>query len=246
MSVGVIGHLLGVADADQADFRDWTNTMLVTHPPAPQAVGRAIGQLHAYIADLVADKRRNPGDDLLSDLAMDHGEGRLSEHELTSLAFLILVAGYENSINLIANTMLLLLRRDEDLVGLDQERVTAAVDESLRQTPPAPVAIRRFPVADLTIGGTRIAAGETVLLSLAASGRDPDAERTGGPMVAFGLGPHHCLGAALARAEAEEAIAAIAGHLPNIALAQPVEQIRWRPSFRTHGPAELRVTWRRR
>jgi cytochrome P450 len=244
LPIAVICDLLGIPTRDRADFRCWTNTMLAT-PPEPPAVRAAIGALHGFLTALIAAKRRAPGDDLLSFLiAARDSDDRLSEDELTSLAFLILFAGYENSVNLIGTAALHLLTHRGRTAD-----TTALVDELMRVEPPAPVSIRRFPVVDVTIGGTTIAAGETVLLALAAANRDParfgdpvafDADRPDNAHLSLGHGVHYCLGAALARAEAEIAVEVLVARLPKLALAG---QVSWRPSFRTRGLATLPVTF---
>jgi cytochrome P450 len=243
LAVRVISHLLGVPDADQADFRAWTRTMLATHPPDRAAVGQAIVEMHGFIIELLRAKRRQPADDLLSALVSGPEEDQLSGDELTSLAFLILFAGYENSVNLLGNTLLALLYGGTGLAGLatDPLRVATVIEETLRREPPAPVAIRRFPIRDLVIDGTAIPAGSTVLLALTAANRDP-AHREDANL-AFGRGIHYCVGAPLARAEVAEAIMVLAGRLPGLCPARPAAELPWRPSFRSHGPAQLPVSW---
>lgn len=237
LSVQVIADLLGVPEAGRADLRAWTDTMLTSYPPDRDAIRQAVVELHGYVVNLIEAKQQRPGDDLLSALVATEQEGdRLTRDELTSLAFLILFAGYENTANLIASTVLRLLD-DGSLRGV---RASEAIEETLRLEPPAPAAIRRFPTEEMTIGGATIPAGDTVLLSIVAATRGADANPA---RLAFGNGPHFCLGAGLARVEAEEAITVLARRLPSLALAVPGAPVRWRPSFRTHGPAELLVAW---
>lgn len=255
LAVRAICDLLGVPPDRQADFRAWTNTMLAAFPPDRAAMGRAVVDMRAFIIDLIDHKRANPGDDLLSVLvAVEDEGGSLSREELTSLAFLLLFAGYENSVNLIANTFLAILTGPDPLasVAADPARLHGIIDESLRLRPPAPVAIRRFPLVDLELGGVRIPAGDTVLLALAAANRDPrafddagqsDPDRAGRAHLSFGRGIHYCVGAALARVEVEVCVQTVGRRLPGLALAIPVAQVRWRPSFRTYGPSELPIRW---
>ncbi len=237
LSVQVIADLMGVPEAGRADLRTWTDTMLTSYPPDRDAIRQAVVELHGYVVDLIDTKRQQPGDDLLSALVTIEQDGdRLTRDELTSLAFLILFAGYENTANLIASTVLRLL----DHGGLRGVQLPEAIEETLRLEPPAPAAVRRFPTEEMTIGGATIPAGDIVLLSIAAATRGTAGNAA---RLAFGNGPHFCLGAALARVEAEEALTVLARRLPDLALALPVAQVRWRPTFRTHGPAELLVTW---
>ncbi|WP_026189875.1 cytochrome P450 family protein [Salinispora mooreana] len=237
LSVQVIADLMGVPEGGRTDLRTWTDTMLTSYPPDRAAIRRTVVELHGYVVNLIAAKQQQPGDDLLSALVTIEQDGdRLTRDELTSLAFLILFAGYENTANLIASTVLRLLDRG----GIREARILEAIEETLRLEPPAPVAVRRFPTEEMAIGGATIPAGDTVLLSIAAATRGVDGSAT---RLAFGNGPHFCLGAALARVEAEEALTVLGRRLPGLALAVPVAQVRWRPTFRTHGPAELLVTW---
>ncbi|MBO4209177.1 cytochrome P450 family protein [Micromonospora echinofusca] len=244
LSVHVIADLLGIPAGARRDFRAWTDTLLATHRPDRQAARQAIVEMHGFVVELLARKREQPGADLLSALvSVENDDDRLSANELTSLAFLILFAGYENSANLIASTTLALLRQPEPLGRLDRDQLAAAVEETLRLDPPAPVAIRRFPVQDIVVDGTTIPAGDTVLLAIAAANRDSRVGVDNTGHLAFGRGVHHCIGAALARVEALEALDALASRLPRLALAEPATEVTWRPSFRTHGPAALPVTW---
>ncbi|MBH5333591.1 cytochrome P450 [Streptomyces pactum] len=180
------------------------------------------------------------------------GGDRLTEDELTSLAFLILFAGYENTVHLIGNAVLALLDRPDLLRRLrdEPERVAAAVDEFARHDGPAPLAIRRFPREDVAIGGVTVPAGETVLLSLASANRDPrrfpeadrlDPFRGHSGHLALGHGFHYCLGAPLARMETEIALTALLERLPGLALAVPRDELRWRPSIRARGLISLPV-----
>ena len=147
---------------------------------------------------------------------------------MTSLAFLLLFAGYENVTNLIGiGTVAMLTHPD---------RTVPSVDDLLRADPPAPYAIRRFPVEDVTLAGVPIPSGDTVLLSLHGTGPD-------GAHLAFGHGIHYCLGAALARIEVQTALDTLVRRFPGIALDVPAEDLRWRPSMRTRGLVELPVRW---
>lgn len=207
-----------------------------------------------FFTELLAHKREQPGADLLSDLigVRDTDGDRLSEDELTSLAFLILFAGYENTVQLIGNAVLALLRHPEQLAALRKNRsqLPSAVEEFARFEGPALLAIRRFPTEDMTIGGVPVPAGETVLLSLSAANRDParfpdpdrlDLGRDAGGHLALGHGIHYCLGAPLARAETEIALAALLDRFKEIELAQ--DDLRWRPSMRARGLLTLPVTY---
>ncbi|MFB6643008.1 cytochrome P450 [Streptomyces chartreusis] len=253
LPITVICDLLGVPDRHRRDFRVWTDTLVAPDPSRPQEAKAAVVAMLGFFGELLADKREEPADDLLSDLIAVRDEGdRLSEDELMSLAFLILFAGYENTVQLIGNAVLALLRHPEQLDALraDPKRIAAAVEEFHRFEGPALLAIRRFPTEDMTIGGVPVPAGETVLLSLAAANRDParfpdpdrlDLSRDTSGHLALGHGVHHCLGAPLARAETEIALTALLERFPELALADA--EPRWRRSLRARGLLALPVSY---
>ncbi|MFD4134980.1 cytochrome P450 [Streptomyces goshikiensis] len=256
LPIVVICDLLGVPEERRQDFRVWTDALIAPDPARPGAAKEAVAAMLGFFLELVAHKRERPGADLLSDLVAvrDSDGDRLTEDELLSLAFLILVAGYENTVQLIGNAVLALLRHPYQLavVRKDPSRLRAAVEEAARYEGPALLAIRRFATEDVTLSGITVPAGETVLLSLAAANRDPD--RFSGPdlfdvfrdtagHLALGHGIHHCLGAPLARAETEIALAALLDRFGTLALAEPEAGPRWRPSLRARGLLELRVRY---
>ncbi|MEU4220714.1 cytochrome P450 [Actinoplanes sp. NPDC026623] len=249
LPVAVISDLLGVPEPDRNDFRSWTDAMV--SPPARDraAAGRAVFTIHAYLEKLLAAKRTDPADDLLSALiaARDDGD-RLTEDELTSLAFLLLLAGYENTVHAIGTSLFTLLR--ESAFPPDPAHLGSTIEELLRFEPPAPVVLRRFPTEDVDVAGVVVPRGETVLLVVAAANRDPEAfpasdeVRPGRPgaHLSFGHGIHYCLAAPLARVELEVAVGTVARRFPRMRLATPAGEVRWRPSFRTRGLVALPVT----
>ncbi|MFI6172754.1 cytochrome P450 [Nocardia sp. NPDC051052] len=248
----VISDLLGIVSEDRAQFRTWTNTLLAPDPNEPRQAKQAVVNMERFMVDLVATKRATPADDFLSDLitVRDAGDG-LTEDELVALAFLIFWAGYQNAVEFIGKAVLALLDNPDQLAAL---RITAplvsdaALEELLRYSHANQFAIRRFPTEDITIGGVRIPAGDTVLLGTASANRDPaltpdpdtlDLTRAENPHLSFGNGIHYCLGAPLARLEGRIAIGSLLHRFPRIELAIPREEIRWRSSFREHGLAAL-------
>ncbi|OIJ68341.1 cytochrome P450 family protein [Streptomyces mangrovisoli] len=253
LPITVICDLLGVAPADRPDFRAWTDALVAPDPTQPTLAKEAAGSLLAYFTRLITAKRIAPADDLLSALiATRDQEDRLNEDELTSLAFLILFAGYENTVHLIGNSILTLLRHPDQLAELRArpDRLSTSVEELARYDGPFPLAVRRFPTEDVTIGGVTVPAGETVLLSLAAAHRDPrrfpdpdrfDIDRDATGHLALGHGIHYCLGAPLARMETEIALATLFDRFPDLALAVPPSELRWRPSMRSRGLLALPV-----
>src|SRR4051812_32956563 len=205
----------------------------------PEHMAAAAAQLRGYVAELLAEKRQDPADDLLTGLIQASDEdGGLDEPELLSMTFLLLVAGYVTTVNLIGNGTLALLRAPEQLDRLraDPSLVPDAVDEFLRFDGPVNLGVTRYAAEDLEIAGVPIARGDVVMLATAAADRDPDrhadpdrldvtAARRG--HLGFGHGIHYCLGAPLARLEGQIAFTGILARLPDLALAVPAEELRW-------------------
>ncbi|GHD53541.1 cytochrome P450 hydroxylase [Streptomyces mirabilis] len=255
LPITVICDLLGIPGEHRRDFRAWTDVLVAPDPARPGAAKEAVVAMLGFLTQLLADKRKRPADDLLSDLIAVRDEGdRLTEDELMSLAFLILFAGYENTVQLIGNAILGLLTHPDQLAALraNPERFPHAVEEFARHEGPALLAIRRFPVEDVSIGAVTVPAGETVLLSLAAANRDParfpdperlDLDRDASGHLALGRGIHYCVGAPLARLETEIAVSALLERLPDLALGADPAELRWRPSLRARGLLALPVTY---
>ncbi|MEQ0564854.1 cytochrome P450 [Amycolatopsis sp. NEAU-NG30] len=246
-----ICELLGVPHADRARFRTWSGTIVRSADPA-QLQDHSTA-LAAYLAELIEAKRAAPGEDLLSGLVhvTDAGD-RLSEVELLSMAFLLLVAGHETTVNLIGNGVLILLRRPELLARLRQDPalIPGAIEEFLRFESPVHLATLRFTAEPVRVGEVEIPAGEFVLVSLLAANRDAarfpdphecDITRPAGGHLAFGHGIHHCLGAPLARMEGEIALRALLGRFGNLELDAAPDSVRWQESVLTRGLDTLKV-----
>jgi cytochrome P450 len=192
------------------------------------------------LRDLVATKETNPGDDLVSALiAARDGNERLSNQELLSTIFQLMVAGHDTTASLIGNSVVALLRHPDQLSKLrsDHDAVPRAVEEFLRYDAPVPHSTFRFTVEPVSIAGTTIPKGAQVIICLAAANRDgdkfaePDSLDIGRDLtrhLAFGHGVHHCLGAPLARMEGRVALASLFGRFPQLTLAIPPEDLRWR------------------
>ena len=252
LPITVICELLGVPVADRDQFRAWSAT-IVTDTVAPEVFQDHATAMTGYFRRLMAARRREPADDLLSALISARDEGdRLSENELLSMAFLLLVAGHETTVNLIASGTLALLLNPGELARLraDPSLLGGAVEELLRYVNPVNNATFRFAGEPLEIDGVAIGAGEVVLVSLSGANRDPsryadpdrlDLGRDSGGHVAFGHGIHYCLGAPLARLEAEIAFGALLDRFGEITLAVPPDGLRWRPSTLIHGLESLPV-----
>jgi cytochrome P450 len=224
----VIGALLGVPSADRDNFRMHVEPVLTsTDPDELDAAENALADL---LAALIAQKRNLPGGDVLS--ALVHAsdiEDRLSSDELVSTAFLLIVAGYETTVNLIGNGVLALLRNPSQLAALraDPSLLPSAVEEFLRFESPLNTATMRFSTEAVQVGDVEIPAGQLVFLALLAANHDGrqyddpdrlDVTRAPNPHLAFGHGIHHCLGAPLARLEGEIAIARLLARFERIML----------------------------
>jgi cytochrome P450 len=250
LCVKVICELLGIPEEDRNDLHTWNTTMLSEEPDAPRARDNIVRLMVA----LIRHKRANPAEDLISELVTARDEdGALSEEELTSLAFLIMVAGYTGPANFIGNAALALCLEPELSATLAEPAHTeAAVEELLRYDTSEAVAPRRFPVEDMEIGGVAIRAGEPVMLVLTAANRDEHRftsagrlvfDRTTNPHLSFGHGLHFCLGAGLARLESTIALGALVRALPGLRLAVSAAELPWLPNFRFRGLTGLPVTW---
>jgi cytochrome P450 len=250
----VLCELLGVPEAD----RGWISATVVAYDK-PGEADRVTRELAAYLTELIAAKRADPADDLLSALALVRddvsedgaGEG-LTDTEARSLAFQIIMGGFGTTVNLIGNGALALLTYPEELARLraDPSRLPAAVEELLRFTSPLNHATDRFTTQDMTVGDVVIPAGEWVFMAISSANRDPgrfpdpdrlDLSRDTSGHLAFGHGIHYCLGAALARVEGEVALGALLARFPRLSLAVPPGELRWRASSMMHGLESLPV-----
>ncbi len=222
----------------------------------PDTLAAAITALVNYLRELVEIKRATPADDLLSALvAARDGQVRLSDDELTSMVFLILVAGHETTVNLIGNGMLALLTNPEQwaLLRAQPDRLPVAVEELLRFDGPLQIATPRRTATPVDIGGVTIPADEIVLIGLLAANRDSactaqagalDITRTDNPHLAFGHGIHHCLGAPLARLKGRITLGTLLSRFPRLRLAVPAEQLTYRPGVLMNGLTTLPVILR--
>lgn len=250
----VICEMIGVPEQDRDEFR---HSYIVTSKGPPfvseDEYIAAIEALVALIRALVADRRAHPSNDLLSQLiTIRQGRDQLSDDELTSMINLLVIAGHEATVNLIASGIHALLTHPEQLARLRREPdlIASAVEELLRFESPVQVALPLRAAESLDISGVEIAAGEIVIAALLAANRDParipqpgrlDFSRTHNPHMAFGHGVHHCLGASLARLEGRIALTGLLDRYPRLRLAVSPEQLTYQPSFVFHGLATLPV-----
>ncbi|MFE2931116.1 cytochrome P450 [Streptomyces sp. NPDC059278] len=252
LPVIVICELLGVPEADRPDVQRWSGELFAAGQPG--VIDAASHSLGDYMTDLIAAKRRHPGDSLLDRLVSARdGDDRLSEEELVSLAVLLLVAGHETTTNFLGNATLSLLQHPAELDRLrqDPDDIPALLDELLRFDSPVSTATFRYTTEALTLGGTDIPAGAPVLVALGAANRDPerfpspdqlDANRDAAGHLAFGHGIHRCVGAPLAKAEAEIALRAVLTRFPGLRLAVPPDQLQWRHTRLVRGLTSLPVS----
>jgi cytochrome P450 len=259
LPVAVICRLLGVPVADESRFSSAAALvaqaldpiMSITGAPDPEADARleAGAWLREYLGELVEQRRADPREDLISALiAAEEGGDQLTADEIVATCNLLLIAGHETTVNLIANAAQEMLRNPEHWAALaaDAELAGAIVEETLRFDPPVQL-VMRIAGADMRIGGQDIQAGDTMLLLLAAAQRDPDMYdepdrfrpgRESLRHLSFGLGPHFCLGAPLARLEARVALSKLTARFPHARLnADPG----YKPNVTLRGLATLSV-----
>jgi cytochrome P450 len=245
LPVQVISQMLGVPEADQAQYQAWAATLFDTSV-SPVKFLRDLSQQRNYIRQLAQAKRANPGEDLLSAMVQAKHEGNsMTEAEVISMASLLLVAGHETTVNLLGNGLALLLRFPDEKTALRQnpELVKTAIEEFLRFDPPVHVAPDRWATEDVTIAGVTIRKGEMMNVGIGAAHHDAtqfedphslNIRRTSNRHLAFGQGIHYCLGAPLARLEATYAFNAVLERFPNLRLRQPDQALVWgnSPFFR--------------
>jgi cytochrome P450 len=254
LPIMVLSELLGIPAADRgkvaaavADYDDL------------EVASRVTQELGTFFAELIEAKRAVPGDDVLSALTMledeveEDGSGAgLTGAELVSLAFQLIMAGFDTTMNLIASGTLALLTHPEQMARLcaDPSLLPVAVEELLRYVNPVNHASDRFTAADLPVGDVVIPAGEWVFIAISSADRDPrrfsdpdslDLGRNSKGHIAFGYGMHYCVGAPLARMEGGIALGQLLTRFPHMSLAVPVEELRWRRNSLMHGLVSLPV-----
>jgi cytochrome P450 len=240
LALRVICKLLGVPPADQHRFR-----------------GKQLGEAWKYMGELIEAKRADPGDDLISDLIEVHDEqdGRLSTHELHMWCMILLLAGYETTASQIGSAVVLLLQHPQQLKSLreDMSQLPAAIEELLRcQVAGHSLSMLRYVTDDIEIGGVTVPAGSGLIPVLESANFDesvfPDAQtlditRDARNQIMFSVGPHFCLGAALARLEMRIGLTALLSRFPGLRLAVDVEELRHHASPLDLGFVEIPIAW---
>ncbi|MCM2416600.1 cytochrome P450 [Streptomyces sp. RKAG293] len=259
LPVAVIAELLGIPGEDRHEFVKWANIYTGVEEGDAARAPEALAAMRDYLVPLIERRRDRRADDmengsLLDALitARDHGAG-LDREELIAMAFLLLLAGYETTASLVGNGVLTLLQYPERLSELREHPwlIPGAVEELLRYESPVKISpVVRYATSDLSFGGQEIKAGDAAVFSLTSANRDPDhfadpgdlrLRRTVNRHLAFGHGVHYCLGAPLARAQAEIALSTLLAGCQDLALVDP-EPV-WRHSRLFRGLRRLPVTF---
>jgi cytochrome P450 len=229
LPIRVIGELLGVPPVDRERFRTYVEPLLTTIDPNRRALAES--SLRRLLSALITSKRQRRADDLLTALVeVTDGGDQLSEEELLSTAYLLILAGYETTVNLIGNGILALLQNPVQLARLrdDAAELPSAVEELLRFESPVNIATMRFTTVPIRVGEVDIPARQLVMIALLAANRDsgqfPDPDqlditRKPNAHLSFGYGTHYCVGAPLARLEAQVALGRLLARFDQISLA---------------------------
>jgi cytochrome P450 PksS len=256
----IIAEMLGVPVKDRHKFHKWSAKMLALGG-LPFRMLRALPsawKFSNYLRRLIAVKRAAPQDDLLSALVLAEENGqKLNDDELVAMVFLLLIAGHETTVNLIGNGLLALLEHPDQMQQLRRQPdlMKSAVEELLRFTSPVETGTERYTKEDVTIAGVTIPRGSLVLAAIASANRDEqhfpnpnqlDFAREPNKHLAFGLGAHYCLGAPLARLEAQIAFGVLLENTSAILLSVTKDKLRWRRGLILRGVESLPldVTWK--
>ncbi|MFE1314004.1 cytochrome P450 [Streptomyces sp. NPDC058755] len=251
----LICELLGVPDGLRADAARLITDIFDTSDPSPERAASVQERIGTVLGALLAHRRQEPGDDLTTELirVRDEDGDRLSDEELLHTLLLVVGAGFETTVNLIGNAVVALLTHPARPAAVRSGEAgwKGVVEETLRVHPSVAALPLRFAVADLSVGGVTIPAGDAIITTYAAAGLDParygpdaadfDAGRGADDHLAFGIGVHRCMGAPLARMEALTALPALFARFPELRLAVGTDELRQVPSFIAHGWQEVPV-----
>ncbi|GHF63436.1 cytochrome P450 [Kitasatospora xanthocidica] len=262
LPVAVISRLMGLDNLDGKRLAHWSDHALSTTAYSAEAIVTAMTEFSAFGAGVIAERRAEPGDDLVSSLlAAADEDGSITEGQLVALVIGLVVAGHETTMTSLGNALVYLLHDGREAwqqLASDETSAAAATEQLLRAVPLGDAhehmpGLMRRTVEDVEIGGVVIPAGSVVAADTAAANQDPEVftgdlrtelfSPLAAPMLTFGAGPHHCLGAWLARMELELALHRLARRLPALRMADAVERIDWRRGLLTRSPSSLRVSW---
>lgn len=253
----VVGEVLGIPASDRRSVRDWAQVLLTraSDQAGAERAKEVKDAARDYFRELAARRRAEPRSDLMSVMVAAVDEGRIDEEELLALATLMGLNGWHSVRNNTSNMLYALLTRNGlmDRLRAEPGLVPRAVEELLRWIPHKHgVGQPRIATEDVKVGGVVIRRGEFVYVSYVAANWDEqvypdpgriDFDRQGPPHVAFGYGPHFCVGPLLARMESEVLLSTLVRRLPTIRLAIPQTRVRWQTEVLIRGPVDLPVTW---
>ncbi|MCH5674916.1 cytochrome P450 [Streptomyces gilvus] len=255
LPVAVIAQMLGIPEADRAPLRPWSADICGMYElnPSEETARKAVQasvEFSDYLRELIAERRAEPGDDLISGLIAAHDEGdRLTEQEMISTAVLLLNAGHEATVNATVNGWYALFRNPGQLAALraDHSLIPSAIEELMRYDTPLQL-FERWVLDDIEIDGTTIPRGAEIAMLFGSANHDPevfrdperlDLTRPENPHISFSAGIHYCIGAPLARIELAASMTALLEKAPKLSLAaEPVRK----PNFVIRGLAGLEVT----
>ena len=254
----VIAELLGVPPEERDRFKTWSNQLIVGLSPLAQQedfvrIAKAIGELDDYLSGVIAERRRAPRQDLISELIQAQEAGdQLSQDEMVATCRLLLTAGHETTVNLIGNGTLALLRHPEEWARLraDTGLLPGAIEELLRYDSPVQMTLR-FTLEDTQLGNQAVSRGDLLMVLTGAANHDPEhyaeparldvTRENAHSHLAFGAGIHYCLGASLARLEGQIAIGGLLRRMPGLQVA--AEPLEWRKNPVLRGLKSLPVTF---
>lgn len=252
----IITEILGVPTSDRDKFHKWSKAVVsLSSPNATLRVIPSVWMFIRYLRRFFKVRRRDPRDDLASALIQAEEAGdKLSEDELLAMVFLLLIAGHETTVNLIGSGTLALLEHPDQMDELrgDPSLIKAAIEELLRYTSPVFMSTERYAREDVALHGVTVPRGEMTLGVIGSANRDetvfenPDAldiTREPNKHLSFGQGIHFCLGAPLARMEAQIAISSLLRRMPDLRLKVPPNSLHWRPSMILRGLDTLPVVF---
>jgi len=250
----VLSDIIGIPKEDRKQFHQWTSGIVDTSEGNHELTNRYLREFKSYLAQLIHERRSHPQNDMISKLILVEEDGdKLTEEELYSMLFLLLVAGLETTVNLIGSGVLTLLQHREqmELLKNQPELIDTALEELLRYTSPVIMMANRWVTEDFTYQEHQIQRGDMIFIGIGSANRDPgqfenpevlDITRTPNQHLSFGLGSHFCLGAPLARMEGQIAFRALLNRFPTIKFDLESSEIQWRKNAFLRGLERLPVS----